>query len=257
MGFSPGSGLSGNGLLLWLGFPCVVWDPCPSPPSHPAFPKGPRKVWAGMVLGQGSLHPVCPLGLSPGSCTHRIGRNCKESPIFTQFAPEVLKSTMGCLVIVPLQAQGHEELQSHRASSGPAEPAQSSETPRPNLTFHCRFPVPSQHESCHEWGRTLPGAPHPSVLLLGCPSSVAPPGRCRGSREPFPGPWGLPPPLPQPHSQELITLLKGFQHFLSQTLLSRNLATPTPLSDRGRTRLRRCSFDFCRECYWQLKSAAK
>lgn len=51
--------------------------------------------------------------------------------------------------------------------------------------------------------------------------------------------------------------LKGIQDFLSQTLLSPNLATLKLLSGRERTRLQRCSFDFCCECYWQLKSGAK
>lgn len=50
---------------------------------------------------------------------------------------------------------------------------------------------------------------------------------------------------------------KGALDFLSQTLLSPSLATLKPSSGRERTRLQRCSFDFCCECYWQLKSRAK
>lgn len=59
------------------------------------------------------------------------------------------------------------------------------------------------------------------------------------------------------HSWKLTTFLKGVQDFLSQTLLSADLAALEPLSGREGTRLRRCSFDFCCECYWQLKSRAK
>lgn len=158
---------------------------------------------------------------------------------------------MGCELIVPLQPQGHEELQS------PPSILRAPRLCEALFNFSLSFSRPIQHESWRERGAALRGAPHPSVPLLGWPSSGAPPGRCRASREPLPGLWALPPPLPPAHSQELIRLLKGIQDFLSQTLLSRNLATPTPLSDRGRTRLRRCSFDFCRECYWQLKSGAK
>lgn len=67
-------------------------------------------------LGRNGAGPRLPplLGLSPGSCTHRIGGNCKECPVFIQFGPEVLKSTMGCPVsgqagaLLPLEE--HEEL---------------------------------------------------------------------------------------------------------------------------------------------------
>lgn len=90
------------------------------------------------------LPPGHPWGLSPGSCTHRICRNCKEFPIFIQFGAEVLK--MGCLVTGQagaLRMKGHEELESPPSILCPCRASpELRDSPSPNLTFRCPFPVP-------------------------------------------------------------------------------------------------------------------